>query len=378
MWNFNPSKFFILTFLLFNCFLGTSQVSESCNCDVDTAGYAAFLPTLSPDENATFQFHVSGNFAVAYGVIGSSTPAVVQDLINNHPAVTTIIMYACPGSEDDNANLQASTLLHNANYKMYLPVDGWVASGATDMFLAGTTRVIDATYDPVGVHAWSDGQNDATVYPVGHAFHQPYIDYYVNVGFTTQEAEDFYYFTIYAAPANGIHWMTNAEMNQYKIRTCIYSPSPSYSVSQSAITLTADLAGAGYQWIDCDNNQAISGETNQSYTPAQAGNYAVIVSEPSCSDTSDCVSFSPSVGINEIEEQYIAPYPNPTTNHLIIPEVDAYASIEVLNEIGQVQNVSLIQDKMMFEHLESGMYLLKLTTHKGEVILERVILLNEK
>lgn len=378
MWNFNPSKSFIFLFLLFISFQGTSQVSESCNCSVDTLGYASFLATLSPDENATFQFHVSGTFAVAYGVIGSTTPAVVQDLINNYPAVTTIVMYACPGSEDDNANLQASLLLHNANYKMYLPVDGWVASGATDMFLAGSTRVVDATFDPVGVHSWSNGQNEATDFPVGHPFHQPYIDYYVNVGFTTQEAEDFYYFTIYAAPANGIHWMTNSEMNQYKIRTCIYSPSPNYSVSQNATTLTADLAGASYQWINCDNNQAISGETNQSYTPAQAGNYAVIVSESSCSDTSDCILFSPSVGIDESQFDYLSPYPNPTKYLINIPNAGSYNTIEFFNELGQTQTITMVQDKIDLTHLKKGVYFLKLTRSNGDSLIERIVLLDQE
>jgi hypothetical protein len=31
-----------------------------------------------------------------------------------------------------------------------------------------------------------------------------------------QEAEDFYYFTIYAAPHNDVHWMTEDELVKYK------------------------------------------------------------------------------------------------------------------------------------------------------------------
>ena len=102
----NSHSLLLVLFATLTVSIGNAQVSESCECSVDTAGYAAFLPTLNPDENATFQFHVSGTFALAYGVIGSTTPSVVQDLITNNPTVTTIIMYACPGSEDDNANLQ--------------------------------------------------------------------------------------------------------------------------------------------------------------------------------------------------------------------------------------------------------------------------------
>ncbi len=266
-----------------------AQVSESCDCVVDTTGYAAFIQTLNPDENATFQFHVNGTFAVAYGLIGSTTPSVVQDLIDNHSSVTTIIMHSCPGSEDDDANLQASQLIYNQGYKMYLPQGGFIASGATDMFLAGSIRKLEVTVDPVGVHSWSDGVNEATDFAVGHANHLPYINYYVNIGFTQQEAEDFYYYTINAAPTNGIHWMTEAEIDQYKVRSCRYAQNPEYSVSQTGNTLKADLMGATYQWIDCSTNSAIMDSTARVLTPSENGDYAVLITESGCADTSDCI-----------------------------------------------------------------------------------------
>ena len=371
----NSHSLLLVLFATLTVSIGNAQVSESCECSVDTAGYAAFLPTLNPDENATFQFHVSGTFALAYGVIGSTTPSVVQDLITNNPTVTTIIMYACPGSEDDNANLQASLAIYNAGLKMYLPVDGWVASGATDMFLAGSTRVVDATFDAVGVHSWSDGTNDATNFPVGHPNHQPYIDYYENIGFTTQESEDFYYFTIYAAPANGIHWMSESEMDLYKIRTCKYAPSPNYSVSQTPSTLTADLSGVAYQWIDCTNNQSIPNETNQSFTPNVDGTYAVIVSESSCSDTSDCIPFVNSVGIDETTNvQSLIFYPNPVKDIIVIQNHHKFTKIELLNVIGQAQEITYKSGKIDCQHLISGAYYLRLTGKDGNVYQTKVII----
>ena len=67
-------------------------------------------------------------------------------------------------------------------------------------------------------------------------------------------------------------------------------PAIDLNVTNVAATLTSDQAGATYQWIDCDNgNAAISGETNQSYSPTVTGNYAVVVTVNGCSDTSACV-----------------------------------------------------------------------------------------
>ena len=290
-----------------------SQVSESCDCQVDTLGYSTFVQTLSPDENASFQFHVNGTFAVAYGVIGSNTPNAVQDLITNSPEVSTIVMLACPGSEDDEANLEASTLIHEQGYKMYLPINGWIASGATDMFIAGSVRVAEITPDPVGVHAWGDGGSiEATDFPEGHEYHQPYIEYYVSTGFTQQEAEDFYYFTIYAAASNDIYWMTDLELDQYKIRSCRFSEAPSYSVSQEGNSLTADLSGASYQWINCATGVSIPESTNQTFLANNNGEYAVMITESGCSGVSECFSVLDIGIIENTFENDIKLYPNPT------------------------------------------------------------------
>ncbi len=349
-----------------------SQSISSCDCIVDTTGYDSFLGTLNPDENANFQLHPHGTFAIAYGVIGSTTPSVVQDLIDNHPSVTTIVMYACPGSEDDQSNLQASQLIHNAGYKMYLPIDGWIASGAVDMFVAGSIRVIDATFDPVGVHSWSDGVNEATDFPVGHVNHLPYINYYVSVGFTQQEAEDFYYFTINAAPAAGIHWMTQVEMNQYKIRTCTYSNSPTYLIAETNGVLNTGVAVANYQWIDCSDNSIIPSETTSSYSPSANGQYAVIITEDNCTDTSNCLSFT-SASIQEKEEAGYTIFPNPATN-LVSFSHEQIIDAHLIDELGRIIKLDILNDAVSISMFSPGVYLLELKDAEKNVYRHRMVI----
>ena len=60
------------------------------------------------------------------------------------------------------------------------------------------------------------------------------------------------------------------------------------SVTQSGLTLTADAGGAAYVWINCNGNTPVPGQTYQSFTAGIAGNYAVIVTQNGCSDTSNC------------------------------------------------------------------------------------------
>lgn len=360
------SLFLFLGFLL-TSFKAEATIPESCNCQIDTAGYASYVSTLTIAD-VPMQFHVHNTFAVAIGYINSNTPNVVQNLISNHPNVTTIVLLNSGGSDDDQANLQASQMLRNAGYKMYLPSNGEIASGAVDMFFAGTTRVIDAGA-MVGVHSWSDGTNDATIYPIGHAYHLPYINYYVNMGLTQQESEAFYYFTINAAPAASIYWMQDAEIDQYKLRTCKYAAAPTYTVSvDSNMTMTADLPNANYQWIDCANNNPIAGATQQSFTPTNSGNYAVIVTETGCSDTSACASaVISSISTLEAVEQFkVSLYPNPVQNLLTIDgqqlETDIHISIQQINGV-VILNKTLqkgSQQQINTTTLSSGIYYIKI------------------
>lgn len=201
----------------------------NCACQVDTMGLATYLATLNLSENNPLKFEVqnaAAKFAVLHGTIGPTTPSRVQAFISNYPNVTTLVFMSMPGSEDDDANLIAARALRNRGYTTFLPAvqaydtDAFIASGAVDMFLSGTTRVIDIDGE-VGVHAWAEGNGtSATDYPVGHAVHQSYIDYYVEMGFSQADAEAFYYFTINAASANDIHNMSEAELEQYRLRTC--------------------------------------------------------------------------------------------------------------------------------------------------------------
>ncbi len=185
-------------------------------------GSISLLSSCKKDDIAPTDYGIfssqDANTAVMNGVIGSNTPAHWDNFIAAFPSTNTIIMKDCPGSEDDTANLEAARKAHSSNLTIHLPADAEIASGAVDFYLAGTTR----TREPgskIGVHSWSDGSKDATEFPVGHENHQPYIDYYKEMGFSQEDAEAFYYFTINAAPASDIHWMTDEEIALYKILT---------------------------------------------------------------------------------------------------------------------------------------------------------------
>lgn len=134
------------------------------------------------------------------------------------------------------------------------------------------------------------------------------------------------------------------------------------SVSVSNNTLTANAAGASYQWIDCDNaNAPIPGETNQSFTATQNGNYAVVVTENNCSDTSGCYAVVV-IALGETLSEEIRIYPNPAKDRLFVdnPEEINIQRIRIVS----ISGVELfIQDVMKepgngidITKLSSGMY----------------------
>lgn len=153
------------------------------------------------------------------GTIGGRTEKHWDNLVKDYPDVDRLVMGNCPGSKNDEVNLKVSKKIHDQGVHMHLNADSEIASGAVDMFLAGTTRSIDSGAK-VGVHSWAgDGVDNAADLPQDDPEHNKYIEYYRSVGMNAQDASEFYFFTLNAAPANDIYWMTEAELEQYGMAT---------------------------------------------------------------------------------------------------------------------------------------------------------------
>jgi hypothetical protein len=79
-------------------------------------------------------------------------------------------------------------------------------------------------------------------------------------------------------------------------------------------TISANQAGAAYQWLDCGNGFAtIAGATSQNYTPSANGSYAALINFGGCVDTSACVLIN-NVGLDETILNSAKVYPNPAQN----------------------------------------------------------------
>ncbi|MFK7921083.1 MAG: choice-of-anchor Q domain-containing protein [Bacteroidia bacterium] len=123
-------------------------------------------------------------------------------------------------------------------------------------------------------------------------------------------------------------------------------------INQTGYTLSANLAGASYRWLDCNNDlNALVGESNQSFTATANGNYAVEITQNGCVDTSACYSIT-TVGIveNDFGARF-AVFPNPTNGKLKIDLGKAYHSInvQITNSAGQVVQTLELQDSQKLD-----------------------------
>lgn len=170
-----------------------------------------------------FTLSPNGDVFVARGVISTDAPDVIQNAISAHPEIKTIVMEYLPGSIDDEANLVASRLIRENGLNTVVPDGGFVASGGTDMFLAGAKRSVGKNAC-LGVHSWAEvglfSERDGADVPADDPMHAEYLDQYEVLGIDPE----FYWFTMEVADSYSIHYLTKAEMRRFNIAT---APLPS-------------------------------------------------------------------------------------------------------------------------------------------------------
>lgn len=154
---------------------------------------------------------------------------------------------------------------------------------------------------------------------------------------------------------------------------------PDTAVIQQDSLLTANANNVRYQWLYCDVNTILHGDTNQSFIPDKSGYYAVIINDQDCIDTSKCFEVG-YLNLKEIQSlEAINVYPNPFLNSINL-EVLRSQNNRLKIELLTIQGELIISDRISFENkktitldVPSGLYILKLTNSKGEFMYRRLL-----
>lgn len=149
----------------------------------------------------------------------------------------------------------------------------------------------------------------------------------------------------------------------YQIFPCGVGPScfVDVSVTANGAQLTANASGLTYQWIDCSDNSVIAGATDQVYQASNQANanYAVIITDGACIDTSDCI-FVSGLDVNENDFVGVSVYPNPLNDILTITnENGTLESVELVTAAGRIvysSEISSSQFEINVADISSGIY----------------------
>jgi hypothetical protein len=129
------------------------------------------------------------------GSIESETPAQFRAMLIAFPGIRQIDMIDCPGTGDDEANLQLARMLRKAGIATNVPDGGSVRSGGVELFLAGAKRHAAPTAE-FAVHSWVDEDGmEADDFADSDPVNKEYVDYYREIGMTDDKAKAFYAMT---------------------------------------------------------------------------------------------------------------------------------------------------------------------------------------
>ncbi|MCC6187174.1 MAG: SBBP repeat-containing protein [Chitinophagaceae bacterium] len=244
------------------------------------------------------------------------------------------------------------------------------SSGTANLISVGSTDVFVSKLDSAGNYSWAvsfgstSAENgngiavsrDASVYTTG--------SYNGTCDFDPSAATT----NLTAAGANDIF--------VHKIGQCIINKTTTLTGS----TISANMAGASYQWVNCPSYATIAGATAQNYTPTNSGSYAVIITNGTgCVDTSDCVSAIGTGIAASAMASNISIYPNPANNVVVISNLSKGQSINIINTLGvsvfdnKASNSTMNIDVNAFA---SGMYFVQIV-QDGQLIATRKLLISK-
>lgn len=137
-------------------------------------------------------------------------------------------------------------------------------------------------------------------------------------------------------------------------------------MTQSSNTLESEITGATYQWVTCPQMAAILNDTNQTFIAENNGDYALIISDGNCTDTSSCFTVSTVGYLDNSTREELRIYPNPSNTGLIQTNTDLnHSNIKVFSIEGKQINFTKTKNVIDISNNEKGVYLISID---GEVV----------
>ncbi len=141
------------------------------------------------------------------------------------------------------------------------------------------------------------------------------------------------------------------------------------TVTQDGFNLTANQAGAQYDWINCNGNSS-TGITTQNFTAPDTGYYAVVLNYGTCGATSDCIHVLPDF-VSPLNTSYaITAFPNPFSNSFMITNAKGY-HISVYDVSGRIvleKNIVADSENILASDIKNGNYFCRFTNRSTSFV----------
>jgi hypothetical protein len=176
--------------------------------------------------------------------------------------------------------------------------------------------------------------------------------------------------TVYTTGSYYVTNQNNCGSVNSNIIDVIANPLPNSNVSLSGITLIASNTTASYQWIDCNSLTNIAGATNQNYTPINNGDYAVIVTQNACADTSICTNVIVTEVLINTSNVEINISPNPVKDIVYLSKINGIMKASIFNALGQIvlsQTISKVEESINMSEFNKGIYFLQLSSQNQSI-----------
>lgn len=141
--------------------------------------------------------------------------------------------------------------------------------------------------------------------------------------------------------------------------------------------LTANPSNLDYSWFNCDSNSVILNENAIDFQATVNGNYAAIVSDNICVDTTECITIFTVSNEEYNSKSSISLYPNPTKDYIQFEyngtlNINKISLMDITGRSIQVWN-NLYSNTINLPELKSGVYILKFETNSNTITKSIVI-----
>src|SRR5690554_6845719 len=340
----------------------------------------------------------SGVYTETLATVEGCDSVVTLDLTINNQSVSTTVTEEVCGSYTWSANNQTYTS-SGVYTETLATVEGCDSIVTLDLTISGQAVSTTVTEEVCGSYTWSannqtytsSGVYTETLATVGGCDSVVTLDLTINnQSVSTTVTEEVC--GSYTWSANNQTYTTSGVYTETltTVGGCDSIVTLDLTIMDIVTDLTIDFENnalvsspnySSYQWVNCDENYApISGEVNSTFTPSSNGNYAVIITNGNCVDTSACMRIN-ILDLYNHEKNSMKIYPNPTGGLVKIEFVEPFSQgkISVYEMTGKLVQEFNIENQKQFQFIlegETGVYIIEHQTALGIVNRQRITKLN--